>query len=632
MRNEQGVRVHSKPMLQPGIPPPADYYRDNLLRVLEHVVHHHADLLSADEVDYIGKVRSIGREAQRLYARLITRKGPHIRSDRLNYREIGNHSHALETLTEAGLLEVNGAAPAATLLKLFTHRELANLFDARASTKMALLESILNARSGAAIRARLRRHSAWLRVIHTDCLELVQLLFFGGSGLGGAHGGLTVFVLEDLGAARFENYVISRSQRLFNNRNELRRYRLLRELNELAQQADAHPGLAGAVLAALGEVLPATTRWERRLADRTLNRLGRWYERRGYKRKALDCYVLSSSHPARERRVRILCRLGDRDAARALVDEIAAAPLSVQEKDFAVRFVQGNKGRTPPPTTVAMYRLGEGPPGENPVRVNVDAASVGFSNRCASPPSATASQDSGTLRARQGKFAVAGPPRAGKENFRQAADTLMLPPAASIESLALAWLTASGGEGWHLENHLPLGLAGLAFWDLIFAPMPGAFPNPYQAGPLDLFWEDFAELRREPLARAKAKLRDPARFAETLKTSYRDKHGIVNHLVSWRHWNENLLDRVIATIPHRVLFPLVCHVIENPRNSRAGFPDLLLLYDHRDYEFIEVKGPTDRLQPAQRAWFDYFRENGCNAWVLKFKRDHGQRLVRPWLQ
>ena len=613
---EIGARTPSRSVLRPGVPPPPDYYRNNLLRVLDHVFHYHADLLSAAEMEFVVAVRKAGRDAQRLYARLIARKGPHIRYDRLNYREIDDCSRALDELTQAGLVESNGEAPTDTLLKLFTHRELATLFESSGSTKTALIEGIINGHSREALRARLRHQSAWLRIVHTDCLDLVQLLFFGGSTLGGAHGGLTVFVLEDLGAARFENYTVSRDYRLFDTREALCRYRWLRELTELCRQTDEHPGLAGAVAAALCRVAPPATRWERRLCDRAFNRLGRWFERRGYDREALDCFARSGTHPARERRVRILCRLGRRAAARTLLDEIAQAPQSVEEKDFAERFGKKSPGQTPPTTTVSVHLLDE-------------------KMRCAE----AVSIDSGTGLAHSATSTAAGPDR-GNAHSNEAnegasdiaqheqhrfvrANTARSGSTDKIEQLALRWLTASDGEGWHLENQLPLGLAGLAFWDLVFASVPGAFLNPYQAGPLDLFWEDFTEQRREELTRLTTDLQDPGHFRDVLRSNLAKKHGVVNHLVSWRHWDGYLLDRVLATVPHHILYPLVCHVIENLRKTRAGFPDLLVLYGTGDYEFVEVKGPTDRLQPAQRAWFDYFREHGCRARVLKFKAVHG---------
>ena len=537
------------PALRPGVPPPPDYYRNNLLLVLERVRNDHADLLGGDEVDFIERVRAASRAAQRLYARLATRKGPQIRVDKLQYREVHNLPAAITELARAGLVRCNANAPADSLLALFTKPELAALFDAGAPTRKALLAHIFERYTEAAIRERLRRKTEWLGINDRHHLDLAQLLFFGGPAFGGLSGDLSTFVLEDLGTARFESYEVSREQRLFNTRAELRRYLEACGLNELSRRADEHPGLAQAVLATIAELPGPPTRAEKRLLDRALNRLGRWFERAGCADTALDCYAHSSAHPARERRVRILAKRGDAAAARVLLDEMAADPQGPGEQDFAARFGKRRQAPTLPVTTLTL------------------------------------------------------------ESDR-------IDP---IEGLALDRLGQAGGEGWHLENRLPLGLAGLAFWDLVFAPVEGVFLNAYQAGPLDLFWEDFAVQRRALLAAAKAALAEPERFAHSLKATHAAKVGTVNRLVSWRHLDRYLLGRILETVPHSVLFPLVCHVIENLWTSRTGFPDLLVLYGVDDYEFVEVKGPRDQLQPAQRAWFKYFRENRCNARVLKFK-------------
>lgn len=542
-------RVRKAALLQPGVPPPPDYYRNNLLRVLEHVREQCADLLVPGETAFIARVAGVGRDAQRLYARLLSRKVPRIRLDRLAYREIEDVVAAAEELAGAALVELGPDAPARDLLELFTKSELSTLFAFGAPTKRALLDGILERHAGATIRERLQGQSNWLCLSDGHCLGLVQLLFFGASAAGGLRADLTTFVLEDLGTARFEDYAVSRGRRLFRNREELRRYLALRDLDELSHGVAEHFGLANAVLVALAGVPAAVTRLEKRLRDRTLNRLGRWFERTGNDRDALDCYVRSASQPARERRVRILSRRGEKASAAALLDEIAGDPQSPEEQDFAARFGKRATRTTPPMTAVVLKEGIEG----------------------------------------------------------------------GVEARALRWFMAAGGEGWHLENHLPLGLAGLAFWDVIFAPVDGVFLNPYQPGPLDLFWEDFAVQRRAELAEAKTALAEPRRFVRILTTNRAVKAGIVNRLVNWRHLDAYRLSRILETVPHGVLFRLVCHVIDNLRMARTGFPDLLILYGADDYEFVEVKGPTDQLQPAQRIWFKYFQENGCNARILKFK-------------
>ncbi len=544
-----GERRRLAPALKPGVPPPPDYYRNNLLRVLGHVLGTHADLLDGDTAGFIGKVMAASHPAQRLYSRLVSRKGPQIRRDKLSYPEVSNLAGAAEELVQAGLLAANADAPADSLMQLFTKDELSRLFNLRVPGKRALLASILECHTDQAIRARLRQLTDWLCVAGRQHLELVQLLFFGDSASGAMRADLTTLVLDDLGTARFEDYAVSREHRLFNDRAQLHHYLRARELNRLCKRADEQPGVAHAVLALLEAPRCMPSRLEQRLLDRARNRLGRWFERAGAADEALVSYAGASAHPARERQVRILARQGRESAARALLEEIRSRPRGPEEQDFAARFGRRRAATVLPVTNVPMRADWPG----------------------------------------------------------------------SIESQALHLLARAGGEGWHLENRLPLGLAGLAFWNVVFAPSEGAFVNPYQAAPLDLFWEDFAARRQQALAAARVELADPQRFAQILRRTLQAKAGVVNRLVSWRHIEARLLERILATVPHEVLFRLVCHVIVNLWRVRTGFPDLLVLYGEGDYEFVEVKGPSDQLQPAQRTWFKFFLENDCNARILKFK-------------
>ena len=532
------------PSLRPGEPPPPDYYRDNLLRLVRFVMAEHADLLMPEDARCLSAILEAGKPAQRLFARLVTRKGPLLRLDRLNYSEVDDLAQALQALTEAGLVQMNPEASAGELLPLLTCAELRSRFKAAQGTKAELIERIIERHAEPRIRAEVMAQTPWLTVACWPSLKLAQLLFFGDG-----HRDLSVFVLEDLGWRRYEDYALSPDHRLFRDRDEIDRYLRARLLNEASHDLNQLPGMAQPLSRALAERTAPPSRLEEKTLNRARNRLGRWFERAGEWQAALGCYAASTAHPARERRVRILRRTGDERAAQRLLRTIAQAPLCAEEADFAARFGQRRK-RCAPKTTIQV--LGS----------------------------------------------------AGVER---------------IEQHAMALLAAEGGEAWHLENRLPRGLAGLAFWEVMFAPVAGAFLNPYQDAPLDLHWQDFAASRAEAIAAQKKRLANPAPFAETLRETLRTKAGIANRMVSWRHVDGYLIDRLLETVPHDVLLGLACRVIDNPGATRTGFPDLLVLYGARDYEFVEVKGPTDSLQPAQRQWFKFLEASGFKARVLKFK-------------
>ena len=112
--------------------------------------------------------------------------------------------------------------------------------------------------------------------------------------------------------------------------------------------------------------------------------------------------------------------------------------------------------------------------------------------------------------------------------------------APTIEEHAARLLQSQGGRVWHLENQLPLGLAGLAYWEVVFAPIAGAFVNPFQFGPLDLMSEDFA-LHGPRSSPDGSELAEPGRFAAELTRTHAAKQGIANRLVSWAHFDGALV-------------------------------------------------------------------------------------------
>jgi hypothetical protein len=223
------------------------------------------------------------------------------------------------------------------------------------------------------------------------------------------------------------------------------------------------------------------------------------------------------------------------------------------------------------------------------------------------------------------------------ERFQQRASRNLIPTTelqltatleTRIEAHAAMLLSANGGGAWHLENQFPLAIAGLAYWDVVFAPVAVAFVNPFQTAPVDLFWPDFAQTRKALIAAQRERLSEPAFFVESLRATYADKQGIANRLVSWRNFSEEILEAVLSHVPHATLLQLADYVLNNLARARRGFPDLFVIYGKGQFEFVEVKGPTDQLQPGQRIWFKLFRQLGLPARVLKFKAHKTPSVAR----
>ncbi|MDE0452897.1 MAG: VRR-NUC domain-containing protein [Gammaproteobacteria bacterium] len=551
------------PELSPGQPPPDHYYADNLIALVEGVRQQYGDILTAEEAEFGEGIVAMPANSQRLLARLMSRKGPLVRVDSLNFREIDDTSAALGYLVAEGFVSRCPEAPAAALARLLTRAELGQCFgDALAprsesaatdngscsgapgadsgrsagapprrsdARKRDYLEWIERSLTDAEVHRRVERVFPWVALDGVERLDLYRLLFFGDR-----RRDLSTFVLRDLGLSRYPEYELARERRLFADRAALDAYRALIGLGDYIDELGARPPADAAVPALEALWQPFGNRLFERRRSRMLNRLGRGLERVGEFDAALACYARSSMPPARERRVRILKRLLDTHAVERLRRRMRERPICPQEADFAARF--------------------------------------------------------GTRRSRA---------------WPRETVVLDVPDIERVEAAAAAVLTADEGCAWHLENTLPMGLFGLAYWDWVFAPVDGMFVNAFQTAPIDLFWPDFLEARRD-LCPDPLDSDDETLQASLLETC-RTHRGVANRLVDWAVFDEDTLSRLLEGLGADTVRKLVGFAGEDLDNARRGFPDLTVVYGPGRFEFVEVKGPNDRLRDDQYLWIERLR-------------------------
>lgn len=538
---------------------PPTYYRDNFQRLCEGVETLYADLLSEDEQGLIDSWRLCSPPAQCLYVRLVSRTGPWFRVDRLEYPEIPDLAGALAELLEQGLLVHGEALDTESLGPLFTLPEWRRAFAGEAAVpvsgnKPALLEAVSALDLGdGEIQRRLAGHQPIVAPRGVEAVEVLQLLFFGNR-----RQGLTDFVLSDLGVARYYPYALDRQQRLFSSRAALDEYRhfgLLADAAWLMREAGDGEGLAG-----LGKLLleerPRHAPSQRRYW-RLLNRVARELERHGELSLSAALYRRSQLHPARERLARTLELSGEPAAALAECEAMLASPWNEPELD-AVRRMRPR----------LLRQLGQPAP----------------------------------------------PPRRDRFDTRD-----MVLPASDVRvELAAARALEAEWAGVHyVENQLLNGLFGLAFWDVIFAPVAGAFHNAFQAVPADMYEPAFRERRWHLLAQRLDELRG-GDLREQLLATWDRCEGYQCRWVAWRYLSRELLARSLDCLPRGVLLAIWERQLFDPAENRRGFPDLLALGQRPgEYRFYEVKGPGDQLQDSQRRWLRFFAREGIPAQVLR---------------
>lgn len=531
---------------------PPHYYRDNFLRLLETVESQYSDLLNTEEQQFVEDYRRLPFDAQCLYVRLVSRVGPWFRERRLEYGELGDLAQALDALLAAGFAAQPDGLEPEELGRLCTRQELAAMFGLASAGKGEQIAS-LSAHTPAALLKALSAMDKGRIVApgHLETVDLLELLFFGNR-----RQGMTDFVLSDLGVASYYPYKLDRSNRLFPGREQLEEYLACASQADRwweLQEADDLPGMQ----ALADELVAAPPQFETSLRRwyRVCNRLARQLERQGCHDRALALYQLSELHPARERATRVLEQQGEFEQALALCRAIEDQPWCEEELDAARRIAP------------RLLRKLEGTR-QSRRRDSFDEIHLQL-NRC----------------------------------------------EQSVERLAGDALSEHWQTVHYVENLLINGLFGLAFWDQIFAPLPGAFNNPFQAAPADMFEQSFFPSRAEILT-ARLKQLESLDLALELPRLWRDYQGYQCRWINWKYLGENLVQEAAAIIPREHLLAIWGRMLFDPGENRRGFPDLLALGEQQgEYCMIEVKGPGDTLQDSQRRWLRFFQQQGIPAGV-----------------
>ena len=534
-------------ILTPQTPAPADYYQNNFCSVFEFVLGRFKGIASDQLTKDLKSYLDASGDSQRLFARLLTRKGPTFLISSLAYAEIAELDVAIEELSALDLLQYSPGVPADQILAVLTKAQLIDYFSVPSaltkSSKVAIIEHLLSHNSDLQICHRCQQRTRWLTITAPDHWRLVNFLYFGNSGQD-----WSTFVRRDLGLLAYETVALQSQQ--FATRQILDAYLEEKEYANLIYRLDEFPNLAEPLLAVLvGDHQTAGLLGQRqRLRQRSLLRLAKWAEREKRLDYALVAYACVDTPPARERRVRILTKANNIHEANRLLAEIEQSPRSATERLFAERFGKRGGGYQPPTTTIEIDETPE-----------------------------------------------------------------------SVEDYVLLELIQDGGWGVHSENLMLKTLTGLIYWPICFAPIPGAFTNPFQSGPQDLYAADFFTHRKEAIEDLEASLSLEADFFAHITQIANAKRGIANQLVSWGLLESIPVDEWLSAIPFAQLQQLSQFLIRNLTEYRRGFPDLFICYATGAVEFVEVKGPSDQLQPQQRAWFEEFNRMEVPARVVKLQ-------------
>ncbi len=529
---------------------PEGYYLDNFQKLIDFVYRQYSDLLTEPEKALSVDFQKLPLDAQRLYVRLISRKGPYFRSDKLQYSEISSIPQMLEVLAEADFVAINPEIDMEILLNLLVRQELLELDTTytkgwRSFKKPALVEHFLQAENKAALVKQMTQWFSWIEPLRLRELLIYRLCFFGN-----LRQDLTEFVLLDLGVMSYENYQIHQEDRYFQGRVLLDNTLQMLLLRELAEDVLASKDIQ--TILDYFQLLPHHGEDDalKRRHNRLTNTLARQLERLGAWPESLQLYQQSDHPPARERQARILAQQDKLETALALCIEIKTTPFNEEELEFAEKF-----------QIKLQKKLGQ----------PVHAAHV---------------------------------PDIVESEWNLPFSEL------PVELQVVEFLESQKFQAFYVENHLWKGLFGLAFWDILFMPVRGAFFNLYQRGPADLFSDEFRRKRQSQIEKRLQCIQEDKAWPDMMLQTFREKYNISNYLVYWPKLSEELIQICLERIPRYHFTSIFDRLSWDLRANDTGFPDLIAFPEHHGYELIEVKAPGDRLQQNQKRWIRYFTEYG----------------------
>lgn len=532
------------------------YYHENFNELISFVGDNYWHLLDQCETEFFNTYHTLGQSAQQLYCRLLMRTREYVRASQTTYSEIADTGTALAELIDNGFCTAVKHDDVQSWITLFRRDELRSTMPALSCSQSPShainndwLENSDESREllsqkdlfGFSPVELLLQTDDVFRIVHKASFINFQLLFFGD-----LYQDLSAFVLRDLGYTRYETTL--RNNLPFTARAQLLAHRHYYDCisqydDSIKASPDALVELHQHLSAISTEIVHSDATLQRRI-DKWSNRIARQLERLGAWDYAAAIYYTSSRPPARERLARIKSQQNQKADALSICRTIIKDPLDGAELDFAEQFG----------LTVAKA-LGE-------------------------------------------DFPVVG-------KYKPKQIPLTLTASALSVEFATALHFAKTGKCFYVENSLITGMFGLAMWDIIFAPVDGAFYHPFQIAPADFHDPGFADRRRHLITTRMDEIKRCGLAAAVLPNLHL-KQGISNPLVNWFAMDRQLVILAIEQIPITHWLSLFTQLLLDIPAHRSGLPDLIYFANTGGYELLEVKGPGDQLQKNQRRWMKHF--------------------------
>ena len=494
---------------------PTFYYHEHFLEMLAFVVDHYDHVLGDRHRQLVRDFRKLTLDEQRLYVRLVNRKGRVFHAGKLRYPEIGEMPPLLAALRAKGWLLPPGPEHYDAVLNFLTRSEiLATVIGIKSGISRSLKKAELVDLARRHIDAGdfMARVAGDRIVVQGHCLEIRYLLYLF---FGRLQDGLSQFTMRDLGLVRVNDSRGSYEPRFSEKAEAHAHFETALLLRDTERAADPELDALARRLLALDEPDFESVAKAR---DKLCQRLGRRLEQAGREAPALDVYRAGESTACNERVVRLLLASDRRDEARVFLERCIAEPRNDEERLFAEDLYARKFDKKRTSTATDQLRAAE--------EIDLDESQMGAPERAAA-----------------------------------------------------AWFEARGQEAYRVENSLWRTMFGLLFWDELTAPADGGASSPFDFLPQSLCDGSFRQRNSQAIAAVHAAIATPGALKRRLLKSGTLHYGTANGIFRWRRQTLDAVFALAEHGSAEAIRQVLDGFIDAYLDSRYGYPDLMLVDD-----------------------------------------------------
>lgn len=589
----------------------ADYYWQHFREFLARCSTQYAALFGAPELDFIAAFQALTPDAQRLWLRMLNRKGRVFAEAALQYNEIADVPAAIATLCAAGFasrpdcdadladwwqkanknqlwrlialaqqqpgqrqaqvqVQASATQAARTVAKTDAPTE-AKTDTQRPTPKKSADKATLQTyirEAGLLTLPLLVQTEPLLAQRRTEPLQYLLFLYFGR-----IETDLSAFTLRDLGVLPTGGFKTDYQARYNDSATAQAAYFFAGQRAVLASQLPRKNSRLDEAQLTLWQ--QQRSRWPEPLDDRTqlwreklCYALGRQAEKLQWPAQAIDWYLSCGAFPASERLLRLYQQQKMWPELDALLVQMQTDPSCDEEFYLAADFAR-------------RYRKAQ---------------------RCSDLT----------------------------QQLQQAMVLQLDELHASQPELGvcLHW-QAQGYQAVFAENNLWLALFGLLLWPQLFESSQSAIYNEFERRPRDLTSKAFYARQQDAIEQQLALLANPAKACHYLLAQLSRHHGKANSIFSWRADLAKPLLALVNGAPAGALAVVLRKMAQDFRHHSTGFPDLLIWRETAAeqgrpqqisaLQLIEVKAPGDSVRRNQLSRLFALRQLGFSASLCRLR-------------